>query len=66
MTEYRFRHVIDGQQRSCDCCGRNAELGMVIAYGIETWACDRCRGMADDYEVIESGGCAPPVIASRD
>ncbi len=32
---------------SCDCCGEMVprdEIGRVIAYGIETYACGRCRG----------------------
>ena len=32
---------------SCDCCGEMVprdEIGRVIAYGIETFACARCRG----------------------
>ena len=38
-----------GRQRlySCDCCGRmvpREQIANVIAYGIETAACDRCRG----------------------
>lgn len=31
----------------CDCCGRKVtrdQIAVVIAYGIETAACDRCRG----------------------
>lgn len=35
----------------CDCCGRKVpreQIAMVIAYGIETGACDRCRGQEED------------------
>ncbi len=31
----------------CDCCGEMAprgDIGRVVAYGIETYACGRCRG----------------------
>ncbi len=27
----------------CDCCGRLAEVSRSWAYGIETWACEKCR-----------------------
>jgi hypothetical protein len=33
----------------CDCCGARVSrerIGRVIAYGIETFACDVCRGEA--------------------
>ena len=32
---------------SCDCCGEMVprdDIGRVVAYGIETYACGRCRG----------------------
>lgn len=35
----------------CDCCGRMVEkerIGRVWAYGIETYACDKCRGWEDE------------------
>lgn len=28
----------------CDCCGRDGELTKLIAFGIDTAACDACRG----------------------
>jgi hypothetical protein len=31
----------------CDCCGRPAVLSRCIAYGIEIYACDDCRGVVD-------------------
>jgi Zn-finger nucleic acid-binding protein len=33
---------------SCDCCGEMVprdDIRVVIAYGIETGACSRCRGV---------------------
>ena len=33
----------------CDCCGRQRELSRVWAFGIETFACEECRGNDDDY-----------------
>ena len=36
---------------SCDCCGRKVtreQIANVMAYGIETAACDRCRGVEED------------------
>lgn len=32
----------------CDCCGKMRPLSKCWAYGIETWACDECRGLSDD------------------
>jgi hypothetical protein len=28
----------------CDCCGQATELTRCEAYGIETFACEKCRG----------------------
>lgn len=36
---------------SCDCCGEMvpiSDIAKVIAYGIETFACGRCRGVEPD------------------
>lgn len=32
----------------CDCCGRQGPLTKTIAYGIDTSACDTCRGECDE------------------
>jgi len=35
------------EMASCDCCGKmvpRADIGRVIAYGIETFVCGQCRG----------------------
>lgn len=35
----------------CDCCGAEVpgdQIAVVIAYGIETAACARCRGCEDE------------------
>lgn len=32
----------------CDCCDARPGTAMVIVCGIETWACDRCRGWDDE------------------
>ncbi len=32
---------------SCDCCGemvQREDISRVVAYGVETYACGRCRG----------------------
>lgn len=38
----------------CDCCGKQGELARVWAYGIETFACARCRGDDEDAEAVET------------
>ena len=37
----------DAAPAECDCCGRMAELTQTWACGLETWACDECRGVLD-------------------
>ena len=38
----------------CDCCGKRRPLTQCWLYrkdhyrGLETWACDECRGLEDD------------------
>jgi hypothetical protein len=35
----------------CDCCGRmvpREQIAVVIAYGTDTAACDRCRGQEEE------------------
>lgn len=35
----------------CDCCNREVpreQIALVTAYGIETAACDRCRGVEEE------------------
>jgi hypothetical protein len=34
----------DEEPRECDCCGEMKLLSRCLAYGIETFACDACRG----------------------
>lgn len=37
----------------CDCCSRKVpgdKIAVVIAYGIETAACDKCRGVEEEDE----------------
>src|SRR5262245_48982375 len=31
----------------CDCCGKDGILSKTVAYGIDTKACDICRGECD-------------------
>jgi hypothetical protein len=43
----------DGQRNAatdsqCDCCGKMRPLTKCWAHGIETWACDECRGLDDN------------------
>ena len=49
---------------SCDCCDKGGvELGRVWCAGIETFACDECRGIEPgefpdseaDYELAQAG-----------
>ena len=44
----------------CDCCGKNRKLSWTFIYGIETFACDECRGM-----LVECT-CRPPIVHSTD
>lgn len=32
----------------CDACGKRPGTHTVVAFGIETWACDVCTGRAPD------------------
>lgn len=34
--------------RECECCGQKTLLAQTEYQGIETWACDTCRGVQDD------------------
>ena len=37
----------DDDMASCDCCDEmvsHDDIGRCVAYGIETYACGRCRG----------------------
>jgi hypothetical protein len=37
--------------KSCDCCdAKVSRLYFCIAYGIETYACAKCRGIEEDDE----------------
>ena len=42
----------------CDCCGRTdgGEISRVWAYGIETFACARCRGDEEEADEIMDNG----------
>lgn len=38
---------------TCDCCGKeDAEISRVIAYGIETFACEECLGITPKKPII--------------
>lgn len=37
----------DGTMGDCDCCSKYRPLSRCWAYGIETWACDECRGFEE-------------------
>ena len=34
----------------CDCCGRRLPVSRVRVHGIETWACEECRGGDPDEQ----------------
>lgn len=34
------------QRPECDCCGKRGAVSKCFAFGIETYACDDCRGMS--------------------
>lgn len=38
----------DDQRGECDCCGKRRLLSRCWPSGIETYACDECRGESDD------------------
>jgi hypothetical protein len=42
MTRY-----VEGK-RYCDCCNELRECSHLYAYGIETWACAECQGIAEE------------------
>lgn len=35
----------DPSKYDCDCCGKHRRCSRVWAMGIETFACDECRGI---------------------
>jgi hypothetical protein len=39
----------------CDCCEKYRPLSLCWAHGLETWACDECRGLEqeDDSDRVE-------------
>lgn len=42
--------LLSGPPRGeCDACGKQGHLAKVIAFGIETYACSRCRNR-DEYD----------------
>ena len=38
------RTIVAVKTGQCDCCGKEAELTKLIAFGIDTAACAECRG----------------------
>jgi hypothetical protein len=44
ISEALSRYELGPAKRQCDCCGRLADLSRCWAYGIETFACEACRG----------------------
>ncbi len=34
-------------QADCDCCGKFREVSQVFVNGMETWACNECRGIKE-------------------
>ena len=46
---YEFTDGDDPSRSSCDVCGAtDRPTATVIAYGIETNACDKCRGVEEE------------------
>jgi hypothetical protein len=39
---YRREHT---PKACCDACGKRAELTFSVSCGIDTWACEECRGV---------------------
>lgn len=47
IEDWFFAHSDEGTRSSCDVCGAtDRPIATVIAYGIETNACNKCRGDA--------------------
>lgn len=38
------------QYGTCDVCDKRATITQCLAAGIETWACDKCRGIDEPAE----------------
>ena len=48
MTDNRSTTPYDSEnvpQSCCDCCGKRAKLYFSVSFGIDTWACESCRGL---------------------
>ena len=39
---------LQSRKGSCDCCGKTKTLRFVVWAGMDTWACDPCRGSETD------------------
>ncbi len=42
----------DGPFGQCDCCNEQRPLSQCWASGVETWACDECRGDEGDDDDV--------------
>lgn len=54
-TDYDTKPATD-HLYECDCCGIRVpreQIAFVVAYGIDTTACDNCRGMDETLNDIE-------------
>ena len=38
-----------GPKADCDCCGKYAPLTFSVSFGIDTWACEECRGNPEPH-----------------
>jgi hypothetical protein len=38
-------HTENSSVALCDCCDKRPGTARIFAFGIETWACDECRGV---------------------
>ena len=53
MTDNRSTTPYDSEyvpQSCCDCCGKRAELTFSVSFGIDTWACEECRGNLIEHD----------------
>ena len=39
-----------GPKSSCDCCGKYRPLTFSVSFGIDTWACEECRGNLIEHD----------------
>ena len=49
----------------CDCCGEYAETTRCWVTGIETFACDKCRGVAEETVTAQDSPTRSPLVTQN-